>query len=73
MTSDRLRELDERIAEPFRDDTPISTYAEPPLATSVDPPTIEEAVFEARIIEDWRTPEEMQRLWQINRDRCWTA
>ncbi|SRR5258708_5301804 len=36
MTSDRLRALDERIAL-FRDDWPISTRAEPPLATTVDP------------------------------------
>ncbi len=36
MSADRLRELDERIAELFRDGSPISTRAEPPLTTSVE-------------------------------------
>ncbi len=51
MSADRLRELDERIAELFRDDSPISTRAEPPLTTSVDPPTVDEAVSEAGVTE----------------------
>ncbi len=50
MTSDRLRELDERIAALFRDDWPISTHAEPSQATSVDQPT-DEPVLEAGVIE----------------------
>ena len=40
-----------RIAELFRDDWPISTSAEQPLATSVDQPTIDQAVPEANVIE----------------------
>ena len=51
MTSDRLKELDERIAKLFRDDAPISTRAEPPQGTSVDQPTIDEAVSEASVTE----------------------
>ncbi len=51
MSADRLRELDERIAELFRDGSPISTRAEPPLTTSVDPPTVDEAVSEASVTE----------------------
>jgi hypothetical protein len=51
MSADRLRQLNERIAELFRDDWPISTRAEPPPGTSVDPPTIDEAVSEASVTE----------------------
>jgi len=51
MSADRLRELDERIAELFRDGSPISTRAEPPLTTSVDPPTVDEDVSEAGVTE----------------------
>jgi hypothetical protein len=51
MTTDRLRGLDEMVAKLFRDDTPISTRVEPPLATSVDQPIIDEAVFDAGVIE----------------------
>ena len=51
MTSDTLRELDERIAELFRDGSPISTPSEPPQATSVDQQIIDAAVFEASVIE----------------------
>jgi hypothetical protein len=51
MSADRLRELNERIAELFRDDWPISTRTEPPPGTSVDPPTIDEAVSEASVTE----------------------
>ena len=51
MTSDRLRSLDEMVATLLRDDSPISTHAEPSLATSVDQPTIDQAVFEASVIE----------------------
>ena len=51
MSADRLRQLNERIAELFRDDWPISTSAEQPLATSVDQPTIDQAVPEANVIE----------------------
>jgi hypothetical protein len=51
MSADKLRALDERIAELFRDDWPISTRAEPPPTTSVDQPTIDEAVPEAGVIE----------------------
>ncbi len=51
MSADRLRELDERIAELFRDDSPISTRAEPPLTTSVDPPTVDEAVSDEAVSE----------------------
>jgi hypothetical protein len=51
MSADRLRGLNERIAELFRDGSPISTRAEPPLTTSLDPPTIDEAVSEASVIE----------------------
>ncbi len=51
MSADRLRQLNERIAELFRDDWPISTRAEQPLATSVDQPTIDQAVSEANVIE----------------------
>ena len=47
MTSGKLRELDERIAELFRDGSPISTPSEPPQATSVDQQIIDAAVFEA--------------------------
>ena len=50
MTSDRLQALDEKIAELFRDDSPISTRTEPPPTTSVDPPT-DEAVPAAGAIE----------------------
>jgi hypothetical protein len=51
MTSDRLRSLDEMVATLLRDDSPISTHAEPSLATSVDQPTIDQAVFEASVLE----------------------
>ncbi len=51
MSADRLRQLNERIAELFRDDWPISTRAEPPPGTSVDLPTIDEAVSEASVTE----------------------
>ena len=51
MSADRLRELNERIAELFRDDWPISTRAEPPPGTSVDPPTIDKAVSKASVTE----------------------
>jgi hypothetical protein len=51
MSVDRLRQLNERIAELFGDDWPISTRAEPPPGTSVDPPTIDEAVSEASVTE----------------------
>jgi hypothetical protein len=50
MTSDRLQALDEKIAELFRDDSPISTRTEPLPATSVDPPA-DEAVPAAGAIE----------------------
>ena len=36
MTSDRLNELNERIAELFRDAAPISTHAEPPPTADDD-------------------------------------
>ena|SRR5439155_208721 len=49
MTSDRLQALDEMIARLFRDDSPISTRAEPLRTTSVDPPTVDEAVSEASV------------------------
>jgi hypothetical protein len=39
------------VAKLLRDDSPISTHAEPSLATSVDQPTIDQAVFEASVIE----------------------
>jgi hypothetical protein len=51
MSSDRLRALDERIAELFRDDSPILTHVEPPPATSVVQPTIDQAVSEASATE----------------------
>ena len=51
MSADRLRQLNDRIAELFRDDWLISTRAEPPSGTSVDPPTIDEAVSEASVTE----------------------
>ncbi len=51
MTSDRLQALDEMIARLFRDDSPISTRAEPLRTTSVDPPTVDEAVSEASVTE----------------------
>jgi hypothetical protein len=51
MSGDRLLALDEMIARLLRDDTPVSTRAEPPPATSVDQPTIDEAVSEASVIE----------------------
>jgi hypothetical protein len=50
MTSDRLQALDEKIAELFRDDSPISTRTEPLPTTSVDPPA-DEAVPGAAAIE----------------------
>ena len=54
MTSDRLRELDERIAELFREGSPISTPSELPPATPVDPPIIDEAVSETSVTESAR-------------------
>jgi len=51
MSSDRLRALDERIAELFRDDSPISTHVEPPPATAVVQPPIDQAVSEASVTE----------------------
>lgn len=51
MSSDRLRALDERIAELFGDQSPISTPIEPPPATSVAQPTIDQAVSEASVTE----------------------
>ncbi len=51
MSADRLKELDERIAELFRDASPISTGAEPPPTTSVDQPAIDKAVSETSVIE----------------------
>ena len=51
MTSDRLQALDEMIARLFRDDSPISTRAESLRTTSVDPPTVDEAVSEASVTE----------------------
>jgi hypothetical protein len=51
MSADRLQQLNERIAELFRDDWPISTRTEPPPGTSVDPPPIDEAVSEASVTE----------------------
>ena len=52
MTSDRLQALDEMVAELLlRDDSPIPTHAEPSLAASVDQPIIDEAVFDASVIE----------------------
>jgi hypothetical protein len=50
MTSDRLYALNEKIAELFRDASPISTRTEPLPTTSVDPPT-DEAVPGAGAIE----------------------
>ena len=49
--TDRLRDLDERIAELFRDGSPISTHAEPPPDTSVDQPITDRAAFESSVIE----------------------
>jgi hypothetical protein len=51
MSSDRLRALDERIAELFREHSPISTRVEPPPATSVDQPITDKAVSEASVTE----------------------
>jgi hypothetical protein len=52
MSADRLRELDERIAELFREDSPISTSAAPPSTASVDQPTIDDEIApEAGMIE----------------------
>jgi hypothetical protein len=51
MSLNRLWELNERIAELFRDESPISTSTEAPPTTSVDQPTIDEAVSEASVIE----------------------
>ncbi len=71
MTSDRLRALDERIAALFRDDWPISTHAEPPLATTVDP-IPGEAVSEAtNVIETAaaicrRRPERSDRVKRLS-------
>jgi hypothetical protein len=57
MSPNRLRELNERIAELFRDGLPISTSAEAPPTTSVDQPNIDEAVSEANVIETAGTTE----------------
>jgi hypothetical protein len=52
MSADRLRELDERIAELFREDSLISTCAAPPSTASVDQPTIDDEIApEAGMIE----------------------
>jgi hypothetical protein len=49
MTSDRLNELNERIAELFRDASPISTHAEPPPTTSVDHAIADDDVSERSV------------------------
>ena len=49
MTSDRLNELNERIAELFRDASPISTHAEPPPTTSVDQAIADDDVSERSV------------------------
>ncbi len=67
MTSDRLQALDEMIARLFRDDSPISTRAESLRTTSVDPPTVDEAVSEASVTEIAGAAQKIQPLWQINR------
>jgi len=51
MSADRLRELNERIAELFRDDWPISTRAEPPPTTSIDQAPVDASASEASAIE----------------------
>ena len=57
MSPNILRELNERIPELFRDGSPISTSAEAPPITSVGQPNIDEAVFEASVIETAGTAE----------------
>jgi hypothetical protein len=57
MSPNRLRELNERIAQLFRDGSPISTSAEAPPITSVGQPNIDEAVSEASVIETAGTAE----------------
>jgi hypothetical protein len=49
MTSDRLNELNERIAELFRDASPISTHAEPQPTTSVDQAIADDDVSERSV------------------------
>jgi hypothetical protein len=49
MTSDRLTELNERIAELFRDASPISTHAEPPPTASVDQAITDDDVSERSV------------------------
>ncbi len=49
MTSDKLNELNERIAELFRDASPISTHAEPPPTTSVDQAIADDDVSERSV------------------------
>jgi hypothetical protein len=49
MTSDRLTELNERIAELFRDASPISTHAEPPPTPSVDQAITDDDVSERSV------------------------
>jgi hypothetical protein len=51
MSSDRLQSLDEMVAKLLHDDSPISTGVEPPLATSVVQPIIDQAVVEPSVIE----------------------
>jgi hypothetical protein len=51
MSSDRLRAVDERIGELFREHSPISTDVEPPPATSVVQPSIDQVVSEAIVTE----------------------
>jgi len=46
-----MQALDEMVAELFRDDSPISTSAEPQPTTSISQPPIDEAVSEAGAIE----------------------
>jgi hypothetical protein len=49
MSSDRLQSLDEMVAKLLHDDSPISTGVEPPLATSVVQPIIDQAVVEPSV------------------------
>jgi hypothetical protein len=51
MSLDRLQSLDEMVAKLLHDDSPISTGVEPPLATSVVQPIIDQAVVEPSVIE----------------------
>ena len=57
MSPNKLRELNERIAQLFRDGSPISTSAEAPPITSVGQPNIDEAVSKASVIETAGTAE----------------